>query len=162
MTAGGGPPSFKTRMNAQTALRGHTPLALFPTFTSAYHFTADLISVLPPADRQRWLVEEGETRLERLVPAAVEEQMLGGWHLAEAVSSRTLITALNCSLNMCLRVTLGLLRRRIYGQKELCLLEGGPFITNGCKLMDIDAAVLFLYLLGYHHCLAICDTESFL
>lgn len=29
-----------------------------------------------------------------LAPAAAEEQMLGGWHLAE--SSQMLITALNC------------------------------------------------------------------
>lgn len=41
-------------------------------------------------------MEEGGPRVEVPALAAVEEQMLGGWYLAEAESLQTLITALNC------------------------------------------------------------------
>lgn len=54
------------------------------------------LSVLQQAERRRWLVEEGGPRVEVPALAAVEEQMLGGWYLAEAESSQSLITALNC------------------------------------------------------------------
>lgn len=96
MTAGGGPPSFKTQMNTQTALGGNRLAAFSPPFMSAYHFSPDFKNVLPPMERQRRLVQEGGKRVEELVPAAVDKQRLGGWHFAEAVCSQTLIIALNC------------------------------------------------------------------
>lgn len=97
MTAGGVPPSFKTQTNTQTVAGDTRPVAFFlpPFHIFAYHFTPDLFdwSVPPPAERQRRLVEEGGTGVGAPGPRR-QEQMLGGWHLAE--SSQTLITALNC------------------------------------------------------------------
>lgn len=45
----------------------------------------------------------GWREMEVPAPAAVQrgEQMLGSWHLADAESSRRLITALNCELSSC-------------------------------------------------------------
>lgn len=45
-------------------------------------------------------------RVEAPAPAVGQEQMLGGWLLAEAENSQTLIIALNCFLNMCIHVKL--------------------------------------------------------
>lgn len=105
VTAGGGPFSFKTQINTHinntiyvNESSGGQQTCLFFFFSAvclSLHSRPDG-SVLPPAERQRWLGEEVGRRVEVPAPAAVEEQMLGGWHLAEAESSQTLITALNC------------------------------------------------------------------
>ncbi len=67
-----------------------------------FHFISPPITLLlteafchPQRGKDGWWRREGRG-WECWPPAAAEEQMLGGWHLAEAENSQTLITALNC------------------------------------------------------------------
>lgn len=141
VTAGGGPPSFKSQMNTQTALGGNRPAAFCPLLCPPITFSRpDKCSATHREAKKAG--ERGRDEGGRAGPSGSRGTDVGWLALGKG---RELTNANYCAKLLAKYVSPHQIRLLDLWSEGSLSSWRCPFETNGYKQMDMDAALLIVY-----------------